>query len=95
MVPLVIPQALLICLWSADLVKWSRLRMQFAFLEPIVSPASVASVMIAMLCLFLLAWSAYSDRPRVQRGLFSAIYGVTISITLYVAVFSLIVVARG
>ena len=69
--------------------------MQFAFLEPIVSPAAVASVMIAMLCLFLIAYFAYSDRIRVQRGLFSAIYGMAISITLYVAVFTLIVVARG
>ncbi len=95
MVPLLMPQALLICLWSAGLVNWLWLRMQFAFVEPIVTPASIASVVIAMLCLFLIAYSAYSDRPRLQRGLFSAIYGVTISITLYGAVFALVVIARG
>ncbi len=90
-VPLLVPQFLLLCIWSVGLVKWPWLRMQFAYLEPIVTPASAVSVTIAMLWIVLIAYSAYSDRPRLQRRYLSAILGVTISITVYIAVFAMIV----
>ena len=90
MVPLVIPQLLLVLLWFLGVVDWPWLRFQFHYAEPLLTVASALSVTIAVVWVTAISHSAYPDRPPFQRRYLSVSLATVISVTAYIAVFAVV-----
>ena len=95
MLPLLVPQFLLLFAWILGLVNWTWLRFQLHYTADLVTPGSVMSVTVAMLWIAAIAYFAYSDRPGLQRRYISAALAAAISVTSYIAGFVVILIAGG
>lgn len=95
MLPLLVPQFLLLFAWILGLVNWGWLRFQLHYTADLVTPGSVMSVTVAMLWIAAIAYFAYSDRPGLQRRYISAALAAAISVTSYIAGFVVILIAGG
>ncbi len=95
MLPLLVPQLLLLFAWFLGLVNWTWLRIQLHYTADLVTLGSVMSVTVAMLWIAAIAYWAYSDRPGRQRRYISAALAAAISVTSYIAGFVVILIAGG
>ena len=95
MLPLLVPQLLLLGAWFFGLVNWTWLRFQLHYQADIVTLVSVTSVTVATLWIAVMIHSAYLDRPKLQRRYISGAMAAAFSVTAYIAGFVLILIAGG
>lgn len=91
MLPLVLPQGVLLVAWSLGFVNWPWLRFQLRYAEPVLTPWSAVSATVIALWIAAIAYVACADRTRLQRRCLSAGLGLMFAGTLYVAAFVLLV----
>ena len=79
MAPLIAPVGVVGALWFTGSVTWTWARFHLRWTEPIITPVTLASFLIAAGWVYLIALAAYRDRPAGHRRLIAAGTGLVLA----------------